>query len=307
MRITLIYNPDAGSRARPGDEEILKLIRGAGHSAFCQSSKEAHWESALEIPADLIAVLGGDGIVGNVAKRIIGKHTPVAVLPAGTANNIAKTLGLARHPLDRLIAGWADGRRMKFDAGAVSGRWGSTCFIEALGIGLFTDTMSWLNARNNIDLAHHDATEKKLTSVWEMMSERLESYRAYPLKIRLDNQNFSGEYVLLEAMNIRYVGPNLCLAPGADSGDGLLDIVLVSDNERSQLKQFLADHIVGKSNPVRLPVRKGRHLRIESDCLPIHIDDDLKVTGSLLVSHFSSVIDVTLAPGAVEMLAPKLK
>jgi len=164
--------------------------------------------------------------------------------------------------------------------------------------------MSWLNARNNIDLAHHDATESKLASVWEMMSARLESYRAHPLKIRLDNHDLSGEYILLEAMNIRYVGPSLCLAPGANSGDGLLDVVLVSENERSQLKRFLTDHIVRKPDPAPLPVRKGRHLRIESDCLPIHIDDDIKLNSGLSVPRILSVIEATLVPGALEMLAP---
>ncbi|MGE5219556.1 MAG: diacylglycerol/lipid kinase family protein [Chloroflexota bacterium] len=307
MRITLIHNPDAGSRAQPHSDEILKLIRGAGHLAYSQSSKEARWESVLEIPTDLVAVLGGDGIVGNVAKRMLGKQTPVAVLPAGTANNIAKTLGLAQHPHDRLIASWTAGRRVKFDVGTVSGLWGSTCFIEALGLGLFTDTMSWLNARNNIDLAHHDAAEKKLTSVWEMMSARLENYRAYSLNIRLDNQQLSGEYVLLEAMNIRYVGPNLCLAPGANSGDGLLDVVLVSERERGQLKQFLADHIVRKPNTAPLPVRRGRHLRIESDCLPFHIDDALTSNSGLSTPHVSSVIEATLTPSALEILTPEEK
>ena len=61
MRVTLIYNPDAGSDNQPTDEEILKLIRGVGHSAECQSSKEIGWEKALDKPVDLVAISGGDG------------------------------------------------------------------------------------------------------------------------------------------------------------------------------------------------------------------------------------------------------
>ena len=104
MRVTLIYNPDAGSDNQPTDEEILKLIRGAGHSAECQSSKEIGWEKALDKPVDLVAISGGDGSVGKVAKRMIGKHTPLAVLPMGTANNVANALGAADRQLDQLIS-----------------------------------------------------------------------------------------------------------------------------------------------------------------------------------------------------------
>ena len=52
---------------------------------------------------------------------------------------------------------------MKFDVGAASGPWGSTYFVEGLGMGLFTDTMSRLDARKNIDIAHHNVAEKKIT------------------------------------------------------------------------------------------------------------------------------------------------
>ena len=61
MKVTLIHNPDAGGDNQPTGDDILKLIRGAGYSAEYQSSRETGWEKALEIPADLIAVSGGDG------------------------------------------------------------------------------------------------------------------------------------------------------------------------------------------------------------------------------------------------------
>ncbi len=60
---------------------------------------------------------------------------------------------------------------------------------------------------------------------------RLEACPAIQLKMALDGRDLTGDYVLLEAMNIRSIGPNLRLAPDADPGDGLLDIVLVSDSE----------------------------------------------------------------------------
>lgn len=304
MNVILIHNPDAGSDNQLSGDEILKLIDGAGHSAVCQSSKEIGWEKALEKPADLVAVSGGDGSVGKVAKRMIGKRIPLAVLPMGTANNIAKALCVADQPLGQLIAGWDGARRVKFDVGAASGPWGSTYFIEGLGLGIFTETMARLDARKNVDVAHHNVTERKITSVLEIMNFRLEGYPAIRLKVTLDDRDLSGDYVLLEAMNSRYIGPNLCLAPAADPSDGLFDVVLVSDDQRSQLKRYLEDRLEGKSDCPELTVRRGRHLHIECDCFPIHIDDDLQMKSPPPTSFSSAEIDVTLDSGALEFLTP---
>jgi len=302
MKVTLIHNPNA-SRTTPGDE-IVRLIRGAGHSTIYQSSDEDVWEKILHESAEIVAVAGGDGTVGKVSKRMVGRDIPIAILPMGTANNIANALGLADRPLDQLISGWATARRMKFDVGAASGPWGSRYFIEGIGMGLFTDTMSRLDARKNIDIAHHSGAEKKITSVLEFMNMRLEGCPANRLKITLDDRDLSGEYLLLEAMNIRCVGPNLCLAPAADPDDGVLDVVLVSNDQRSQLKRYLSDRIEGKSDCALLTVHKGRHLHIECEWFPIHIDDDIKLKKKPPTPFSSSVIDVTLDSAALEMLVP---
>jgi len=302
MKVTLIHNPNA-SRTTPGDE-IVRLIRGAGHSTIYQSSDEDVWEKILHESAEIVAVAGGDGTVGKVSKRMVGRDIPIAILPMGTANNIANALGLADRPLDQLISGWATARRMKFDVGAASGPWGSRYFIEGIGMGLFTDTMSRLDARKNIDIAHHSGAEKKITSVLEFMNMRLEGCPANRLKITLDDRDLSGEYLLLEAMNIRCVGPNLCLAPAADPDDGVLDVVLVSNDERSQLRRYLSDRIEGKSDCALLTVHKGHHLHIECEWFPIHIDDDIKLKKAPPTPFSSSVIDVTLDSAALEMLVP---
>ncbi len=165
MRITLIHNPEAGSDDQPSADELVRLVRQAGHSVMYQSSKHADWQRSLDEPTDLVAVAGGDGAVGLVTKRLVGKRVPLTILPMGTANNIAATFNLKDRPLDQLIAGWSNARRRKFDVGAAIGPWGSSFFIEGVGVGAFTDTMSRLDARRNADLAHHEDSDKKLQTV----------------------------------------------------------------------------------------------------------------------------------------------
>jgi diacylglycerol kinase (ATP) len=300
MKVTLIHNPDAGDDEQPSGEEILRLIQSTGHAAEYQSSKEENWHSALKEPAEIIAVAGGDGIVGKVAKRLVGRQIPMAILPIGTANNIATSLGLTNRKLTELISGWGTARRVNFDVGIASGPWGLTYFIEGIGVGLFTDTMCQIDARDNMNVAYADDSAKEITSAMKVLRERLKSYRAKTLKLTLDQRDLSGEYILVEAMNTRYLGPNLCLAPEANFCDGLLDVVSVSTAEHGQLRKYLSDYTKTKVSSGPFMVHNGRHLQIELGDFLIHFDDDLWPENDS--TYPSTVMDVKVDPHALVFL-----
>ena len=305
MRVTLIYNPGAGRDAQLSGEELLKIICKAGHTVAYQPSEEGNWEKALEKPADIVAVAGGDGTVGKIAKQLIGNRSAIAVLPMGTANNVATTLGLINRPLEELIAEWTFGKRMQFDVGEAKGPWGSTCFIEGFGVGLFTETMSRLHARDNIDLSHLDDTQIKITSVLQILKQRLRNYPAKKLTVTLDGRDVSGEYILLEAMNIKHIGPNLHLAPEADPGDGFLDIAVVSAAERDHLSRYLSDSVENKLSSPDCTVRRGRHLQVRWDGFAVHIDDEVWPGKDSTIPASSTIIDINASCYTLEFLAPK--
>src|SRR5215471_12012448 len=148
MRVTLLRNPKAGEKNR-SKAELRSLIREAGHEVTYQSIKRAGWERVLEQDCDLVAVAGGDGSVAKVAKKLLGRRVPIAILPIGTANNIFKTLHLAEMPIEEMISKWSAAPHKKFDLGIANGPWGSRPFIESVGVGLFASTMSRLDSRKN--------------------------------------------------------------------------------------------------------------------------------------------------------------
>ena len=63
MRVTLIYNPTAGSDEQLSSNELAGLVRAAGHVVVHQLSHNDSWDEALKKPADIVAVAGGDGTV----------------------------------------------------------------------------------------------------------------------------------------------------------------------------------------------------------------------------------------------------
>jgi diacylglycerol kinase family enzyme len=302
MHVTLIHNPGAGDEQHSGDA-LLQVLHEAGHEALYQSSKADGWEGALEDPGDMVAVAGGDGTVGKVAKQLLGRHVPIAILPLGTANNISKSLGLTDIPLPQLVDGWATARRVKFDVGVADFSTESSYFIEGLGTGLFAGTMSRLDDEDNIELAHAGDAEEKITSVLRLLRERLRSYPAKDLKVTLDGEDLSGEYVLVEALNIKYVGPNLHLAPEADPGDGLLDVVLLRGDERDEMSRYLDERLAGGLRPPRLAVRRVKHLQIEWSGFAIHVDDEIWPDDSG-VPDAPTIIDVKVDHHAIEFLIP---
>jgi diacylglycerol kinase (ATP) len=273
MRVTLIYNPQAGDDDNPLLHEILSLINVAGHSATLQSSKSDQLGSALEDPGDLVAIAGGDGTVGAVAGRLIGRRVPLAVLPLGTANNISNTLGLTSRPLEELIAGWASARRIRFDVGLVRGPWGTTRFIEGMGAGLFASAISQLDARDDVTFGRKDNREEKMASALRWMKERVWDWPAREIELTLDGEDLSGDYILLQVMNIQHIGPSLHLAPDAEPGDGLLDVVLVKAAEREKLGEYLFNRLEGHSHPPRWTVPRGRRLKLRWEASDMHIDD----------------------------------
>ena len=272
MRVTLIHNAGAGDDDQPDGGALQALLCRHGHTVRYQSCSDDTWAAALGEPADIVAVAGGDGTVGLVAKKLIGRDIAVAPLPLGTANNIARTLGLVDRPLDEVVAGWSHGRSVSFDAGIASGPWGSRYFVEAMGVGLFARAIP--AAERNRTLAALTDAESRVAYAQTMLHDRLEQCAPHRLELTLDGNRFSGDYVLFEAMNMEFVGPNLYLAPDMRPDDGLLDVILVTAAERDKLKQSIASWRDGNLRSPDLTRYRASHIQLEWTGFEVHIDDE---------------------------------
>ncbi|MBD2114373.1 MULTISPECIES: diacylglycerol/lipid kinase family protein [Cyanophyceae] len=303
MKVTLIHNSKAGDDKHPSKDVLLFLIEQSGYEVNYQSTKHDKWVAALENPGDLVIAAGGDGTVGQVAQRLVGQDIPMAVLPMGTANNIAKTLGLMDIPLEQLVEGWATAPRIKFDSAIASGAWGTTQLIESLGMGLFARTMS--KVEHSGHLKHVATAEEELATVLDLLKQRVSRCPARSLTLSLDGQDISGEYILLEVMNIEYVGPNLHLAPNISLNDGLLTVVLVREGEQDKITNYLSDCLAGKCDLAPFTQYQGRHLQIQGEGFDIHVDDKILSKDNLASPDGSIVIDVSVAPQSLEFLLPK--
>ncbi len=213
---------------------------------------------------------GGDGTIGRAARCLIGHAVPIAVLPLGTANNIAKGLGVFGD-VRAIVRGLADVRTIPVDIGFAKGPWGQRPFIEGAGFGLFPDAMAALQKRKSKPKKDTAPLEHALRA----MRGAADDFDPKRLELAIDGEDFSGRYLMVEAMNLNFVGPNLSLADDADPGDGLLDIVLVGEDERRLLADHLDGRLAGVRNPPRLGMRRGRRIHLVARGNKLHVDDEI--------------------------------
>jgi diacylglycerol kinase (ATP) len=299
MHVTLLHNPASGG-AGPSRHDLVRALVAAGHAVCYQSTKEKGYEKALNEPGDLVLVAGGDGTVRKAAGRLLGRDVPLALLPLGTANNIAKALGVDASP-DRVIAGLASARPRRFDAGLAKGGWGESHFLEAVGVGLFAVTMCLVDSRDDHREGRAEHEDLGLTRDLRYMSRVLRDLPPRAWHIEVDGEDLSGDYLLCEVMNIPSIGPNLRLAPQADFADGLFDVVLATEKDREALAAHIVARVAGRDSELDLPIRRARQINLIAPGAEVHVDDELERPGDER-SAVGELIQLTLLPGALQFL-----
>ena len=292
MRATLLYNPSAGS----GGDSVAKLAEVVERADLgrvdAPQYDAAHILELLEHPGDVVVAAGGDGTVAKVAIALRGRGVPMAVLPRGTANNIARTLGVPSD-LDHWARSMSRPRRSSLDLGRAEGSWGICSFVESAGVGLF----------------HHVVTErasgadKEPSRALRLIRRAVDDYVAREWRITIDGSDHSGAYVLVDAMNVQSIGPQLRIAPSAEPGDGWLDIVLVPAARRDALREYL-DLLCAGKDPVQFDagtIVRARDVKIELLGTTVRIDDRETPSPEPCASE---LVVLALEPSAVPLLLP---
>ena len=268
MRALLIHNPKAGDR-KHGKKQLMRSLKKNGLQAFYQSVKERGWEKAFKKPVDLVIAAGGDGTVHKAAWQLIETGIPLAILPLGTANNLARSLGFTES-VDEILQSLHCGKSQPFDVGVARSGSQINYFLEAAGGGLFADYFPAAKANETKETS----PEEELKAHLSLLRDLAVNYRAGPWKMSIDGKDTSDRYILWGVMNIRSAGPGLHLAPTARTADGRLDFVAVRERERKVFIKHVDAHLAGRKERIPLSLRKFRELKITSLSGAMHLDGE---------------------------------
>jgi diacylglycerol kinase family enzyme len=289
MRVTLLHNRSAGSEDH-AEHELEVSMRLAGHQIVDIVPRLDDLLATLSRRRpDLVVIAGGDGTVSRAACALAGRHIPLAILPLGTANNTALSLGV-KGSTEALVTGWARGTRRRFDlATAVEGD-DLAPFSEAIGWGIFPDVMA-----ETEDMASPDEREDTLERDRRMFRASIERAKPDHYEIEVDGETIAGDYLLVEIVNIPYIGPQLELSPRSNPSDGRFELVLAGESERAALLQLAKSGTMAKG--VRLPTRSATHVTVRTAARRYHLDGKL-----IKLSRRPSEWVVTIEPAVVEYL-----
>jgi diacylglycerol kinase family enzyme len=294
----LLHNPGAGE-GEHSKRNLISTISAAGYECSYSSTKKKGWEKIGAKEADFLVLAGGDGTIRKAAKgllqrKLIDKKLPIGLIPLGTANNIAKTLGVSGS-LKEIVDSWNYRNIKRYDIGRIFGLPDVKFFLEGFGYGVFPKLMSEMEKEREQFI---DTPEKSIKRALELLHKLVEEAEEKFCRVVVDGIDHSGKFFLVEVMNIRSIGPNLHLAPDADPGDGQLEVVLMGERERSEFAAYILNRLNGKTDPYVFKVIRAKTLQVYSEEKDIHVDDQ----GFLLDQPVE--IKIEIHEGVLEFFVP---
>jgi len=158
--------------------------------------------------------VGGDGLAHLILQLTVPRHIPFAVMPAGTGNDIVRTLGWSLDEIDGYLDRVTSEPAQPFDLGNVDGEW----FAAILSTGFDSvvneraNALSWPKGPQRYNVA---------------IALELPKFKPLNYEITLDTHSFETEAMLIAIGNGRSYGGGMYVCPQAQMHDGLFDIMVL--------------------------------------------------------------------------------
>lgn len=169
-------------------------------------------ERGVERGVDLVIAAGGDGTVRDVADALWMSDTSMAILPLGSGNGLARSLGIPQDPAEALRTALG-GNTLVIDRGRANGK----SFYSAFGVGF------------DAEVSYQFSNDKRRGKTTYIKHAIQQMFRYRPKKFRITSGDnvIETEALLIAVCNCKQYGNNAYIAPGAKPDDGLLDVTVI--------------------------------------------------------------------------------
>ena len=290
----LIYNPESGGNASHVHRLKTVLQSLAAHGIRAKVGEDTSGRAARALAKaaakngeELVIVAGGDGTIEAVASELVGSKSALGIIPAGTANNLARSLGIPL-ALDEACALLGAGSTRKIDVGHVLGekKPETKYFLETAGLGLTA-----------IVIPAGQAVRKGRLFELPQALRKLFDYKPGAVEITLDDgRSISANSQLVTVSNAPLMGRNFLLAPAAKMDDGLLDIAVFDGMGKTELlSHFVAIGDGKRADDARIEFYQSRSVKIRSSAPePVGEDQD--------ALEDEKVVEIEILPQALSVV-----
>lgn len=290
-KLHVIVNPAAGQ-----DEPVLNALNDAFRDAplewdisltqkFGDGAKLA--KQAIDDGADLIAVYGGDGTIGDVVNGMHPTDVPLAVLSGGTGNGVADAMGIPDDLLEstRYITN-GDNMIRKIDLGQVNDR----LFILRVDAGRIVEVVE--------DLERKDKDEWGIFTYYYAMGKSFVDGQNYRFTLTTDGDAQEREGAVFVLLNMsRRNNPNVDVETNNQPDDGVFNMFLFESGFNTVLQGATAFAKIKKTEEI-FEEFTGTHIRL--DCAEkLTVLADGEPVGE-------TPVDIEVVPGALSLLVPRI-
>lgn len=177
-----------------------------------------------------IVCVGGDGTCNNVANVVLheGADVRLGVIPAGTGNDFARTLGVDRMSAESIADIAFDGRTSRMDVGRIEDRF----FLNSCGFGFDVAVLQ--------GLARVRWIANDMVYIYSALQQIL-GFGGLKMSISSEaNRREATNHLLVVLANGSRFGGGLAIAPTATVTDGMIDAVMIRDASRPRRLRMLA-------------------------------------------------------------------
>lgn len=289
-KIRFIVNPFSGVSEKSNLDQLVRKALDPNKFDFevCYTQAPQHatelCTSALKSNIDIIAVVGGDGTVNEVAKAMLHQPKALAIMPGGSGNGFAMHIGMGRD-LRKAIAMINDAQETTIDSAYANGEF----FINVAGVGF----------DGKICNVIQNESKRGIQVYFKSMFKEGYKYPFLEAEIDVDGKKIAGEYVSITAANASMFGYNFTIAPHAELTDGLLDLVLIKKTKKYRYYlnswRFLNKSIL--DSPF-VETFKGKKIKITtSKQTDYQIDGEGKGT--------TKNLEIQMNPASIRLLKPR--
>jgi diacylglycerol kinase (ATP) len=243
------------SLATAGRRGRVEVTTHPGHAR--ELARAATAESA-----GLVVVWGGDGTINEVGSQLVFGPTPLGIVPVGSGNGLARTLGISRNPVTAMREA-LDGAPRTIDVGEIAGRY----FFNVAGIGFDAHVAAIFNRPGS----RRGFSRYLGTSMVELFRYQPQRYA-----IRADGGLTLDRRALMVVLaNGAQYGNGARVAPDARVDDGLIDLVVIESHSpwRDVLRtRYMFDGTLARRAGVLL--RRVERVSIENGPGPLSFHAD---------------------------------
>lgn len=292
LKILFMINPGSGNDSTDWPKEIEAYFRFLNHSIelyFLKSGFKVQSikEKIAVFNPDTVVAVGGDGTVGLIAECLLQKNISLGILPAGSANGLAKELGISEVPEEALHIIIAGGVK-RIHVTMVNGR---LC-IHLSDIGVNAYMIKKFQSEN-------------VRGIWGYLKATIKVARSVlfvnpimQVSMTIDNEIIEIKAAMIVIANATKYGSGAVINPSGSMEDELFEVIVIKKISIHETFKMMVSH--ASFNPDKTVVFKTSHLTMRP-AKKVHFQVDGEYLGKV------NAIEAILIPAAIEIIVPVAK